>query len=83
MDPAENPPVFYSNAAQVTLSVFDVAIMFGVKRQDESMDRICEMHMSPQHAKVLTRILAEHLKVYESQFGVIPEPKKKGGEDAE
>lgn len=66
---------FYSNAVNVMTSVYDVTIQFRTQTPIttpaenqpvliEAGD-ICNVRMSPQHAKALVAILAKHIMEYE------------------
>lgn len=68
-------PIFYTNHMQVSMTYFDLAMLVCTKRMDESIEPFCELHMSPQHAKVLVAVLSEHLKAYEAKIGTIQAPK--------
>lgn len=74
MKPASGCPILYTNHMQIGMSYFGLAMLVGTKRLDETIEPLCEIHMSPQHAKILVTVLSEHLKAYEAKIGAIPKP---------
>jgi hypothetical protein len=75
----EGPPLFYTNHMDVAMTIFGLSMRVGVRRQDDTVSYLCELQMSPQHAKVLCGVLAAHIKAYEEKIGpiTIPAEKKK------
>lgn len=63
-------PIIYTNAANVELSLYDFKIILGVGNP-EGLTPAAQVHMSPQHFKVLVKIMAENLRNYEELFGTI------------
>ena len=71
---------FYANAANVTTSVYDVTLQFRTQSPIGSVEGnkppmietsgICNVRMSPQHAKSLAALLVRQIIEYEKQFGV-------------
>lgn len=74
----EEAPHFYANNTQVTISPFDVRLIFGeiVKADLEKATLIVRLQasvaMSPQHAKAMLLLLKRQLDLYESKFGSVP-----------
>lgn len=71
----------YANDTQVQISLWDVRLIFGLisnipSPQDKSVQvtTVGEVRMSPQHAKQVTMILVQQLKLYEERMGPIPLP---------
>lgn len=69
----------YSNNLQITLTYFDIKIVFGeVSAVTDDTLRVLDkaaVYMSPEHASALYRILGEQLQKYRDRFGDIrPEP---------
>ena len=67
----------YANNAQVTGTYFDFQVSFGeiLEATEQALlteDRVT-VKMSPQLAKRLLVILAEHIRKYEETFGEIPQ----------
>ena len=70
---------FYTNFVQVTTSLYDVTLHFGVqtpvsieegqKPVVESRE-VCSVRMSPQHAKSIAALLVKHVTEYESENGL-------------
>jgi hypothetical protein len=72
----------YTNDITLQTSAWDLRMVLGevgdISADEPAVIRIKslgEVHMSPQLAKRLVRILVEQLKAYEGQFGEIPNPK--------
>ena len=71
----EDVPEFYVNQVNMTFSVYDVTFSFGTmplpaNAQDGS-DEAVVIRMSPQHAKVFSRLLHKNLEKYEKDIGNI------------
>lgn len=77
MEQPAQPPIFYTNHVEVAMAIFGLSMRVGVRRQDDSVTYFCDLHMSPQHAKVLNGLLTAHIKAYEEQIGPITIPPKK------
>ncbi|NUU94795.1 hypothetical protein XO10_00465 [Marinitoga sp. 1135] len=73
----------YSNFITVSSSFYDLSISFGKIRNasEKGIEAIVreEIIMSPQHAKEFLKILSQHIKKYEEQFGEIKLPGSKEG----
>ena len=72
----ETPPVYYSNSIEIGLSVYDIMLVLGrtIRSDNEKIviNQVARVMMSPQHARVLAKLLDEKLEQYESMFGPIP-----------
>jgi hypothetical protein len=72
---AEATPSVYTNHAEITLTTWDFRIKFGeiekLTPEEVIVSERVRVAMSPQHAKVLSRVLAEHVANYEKAFGEI------------
>ena len=77
-NPPDQIPVVYANSIEVSLSVFDMVLTLGhvldASEENITIHQIMKVALSPQHALVLSRLLAENLLEYQKQFGPIPEP---------
>lgn len=73
-------PNYYVNNVKMAFSVYDIVFEFGVMPPPEDMedgpDEVAKIRMSPQHAKVFSKLLAKQLEAYESEVGEIPISKK-------
>ena len=67
-----NEKVYYSNGVQLNMQLFDIAFKFITQIPGGEQESI-NILMSPQHAKVFSNILAQHIAAYEETFGKIPE----------
>jgi hypothetical protein len=69
---------YYANSARITVNVWDFRLLLGeVEEATQELLRVSEkvkITMSPQHAKVFSRVLAENVKKYEETFGEIKVP---------
>jgi hypothetical protein len=66
----------YTNNASLNITAFDVQLVFGEMTDANAegqltVERKVKITMSPQHAKVLTVLLARNISKYEDQFGPI------------
>ena len=82
--PAEDLRVIYTNSVLVAYSLYDIVFDFG--QIEESSDTkivtkdLVKVFMSPQHAKVLARVLNERIEKYENRFGPISVQEKQAQE---
>lgn len=76
---------FYANATDVTTTAYDITLRFrtqtpmaveaDTKEQVFEVSGMCNVRMSPQHAKSLAAILAKHVVDYEMRYDVrLPVP---------
>lgn len=68
----KKPLTIYCNGLNVTLSPYDFIISINQNTMD-SAEKIADIILSPEHAKVFSTILAHNVSEYESIFGVIPD----------
>ena len=70
----EELPDFYVNQANMAFSVYDVTFTFGTMPLPERKDTTpgVRIRMSPQHAKVFSKMLAKNIDKYEEDIGNIP-----------
>lgn len=67
---------FYANLVEVNTSLFDVTLQFKLRNFSENIDEtidsqdVCNVRMSPQHAKSLMVILLKHISNYEKDFNI-------------
>lgn len=81
----EQSPAFvsvYTNDTQLQMTPWDLRLVFGVVAEAPTpvnpkvlVKTLCEVRMSPQHAKKIASILLEQLKHYEENVGEIPQPR--------
>lgn len=67
------PLVAYASHVNVGITVYDVALTFGIGSDDEVEQQV-RVHMSPQHARSLHILLGRFLDGYERQVGPIALP---------
>lgn len=72
----------YSNIVEVESCMLDVVLRFGnrdrAQAQKGEFDPLVTVFLSPQHAKLLARILTNHVEMYEQNFGPLPEIEVQG-----
>lgn len=64
----------YSNYVECAVSLYDFSLQFGLKLpglEDGQWLPVAHILMSPQHVKVLAKMLLENVEEYESRFGPI------------
>jgi cobalamin-dependent methionine synthase I len=64
--------VVYSNGAGISMQLHDLNIKFNISFPDGTVEEKANVFMSPQHAKMFSKVLAEHIVKYEEVFGYIP-----------
>lgn len=83
------PIVYYTNNIGVGSSNFDFTLVIGhrigqdnVNKAPNPEDVLCNIVMSPQHAKAFAGVLMQNIKQYEELFGpIILEPNKEKYEE--
>ena len=67
--------IIYTNSIGIEASVFDIKLELNYLTSSEKEEVIkkdlCEVVMSPQHAKAFSKVLMGTIKRYEEQFGEI------------
>ncbi|OEF99435.1 hypothetical protein BHF71_02105 [Vulcanibacillus modesticaldus] len=66
----------YSNGIDIALSPFDINFMF-FDNSPKIQKFLGQLKMSPEHAKVFSKILQDNIIKYEEMFGEIPVSKEK------
>ena len=66
----------YANQVVFSFSAYDVVLDFGLMSTDPEGERkaVVRVRMSPQHALVMSKILAKNLNEYEQRIGPISLP---------
>lgn len=65
-------PSYYTNAVGLDFSIFDLTLHINVKKAPEAeQEHICDVMMSPQHAKVFAQMLTAAVGKFEKSFGEI------------
>lgn len=70
---AEEQKYIYTNVVGIYSSIYDFTFILGLKGENQSAFRHCDVHMSPQHAKAVFKLLGTKIEEYEEKFGYIPE----------
>jgi hypothetical protein len=76
---SDDAPSYYVNATYAQLSIYDCVLLLG-RREGDPVARgpgtvrvQAKIAMSPQHMKILSRLLTDRVTFYEKNFGPIPE----------
>lgn len=64
----------YANNVSVSVSNWDMKVIFGRILEENEIEEEVEVFMSKEMAKALTLIMTVHLKAYEATFGEIKIP---------
>jgi hypothetical protein len=82
---AGSMPAKYANGTRIAASQWDVRIEFQLQQQAAGddpaaieTDVVANIIMAPQHAKALVAVLSQTVKVWESQYGPLPDLDKLG-----
>ena len=70
----EERNVYYTNSIEIETTAFDVKLKINYNTSEEGKiqsKRLCEITMSPQHAKAFSNILKNVMNDYEENFGRI------------
>lgn len=68
-------PDFYINSAFIQASLYEFMFKFGLKTdQKKDAESVAIIRMSPQHAKVLGKLLVKNVDAYEKDVGEIKLP---------
>jgi len=71
----QSSPSIYANNAEINVTTWDFRFRFGeietLSPQAITVAERVRVVMSPQHAKVFSRVLAENIAKYEQAFGEI------------
>ena len=69
-------PEIYTNSVKTSISIYEIMLQLGLESEGR-IKPICNVRMSPQHAKMLSEVLTRSVAEYEKKIGTIPLPKKK------
>ena len=77
----EEPPEYYVDSVRVAANLYSFIFELGLqgipdtpKSERPSIQRVATIRMSPHHAKVLSRLLVQHLEKYQTDIGPINIP---------
>ena len=82
MNSQKEPLEVYSNSVNFAVSIYDIILNFGLIHDSqlsdspEKRETLVRIRMSPQHAKVMSLILADNINKYEKDVGEIKIPEK-------
>ena len=61
----------YTNSLQVLVSPYEFLLQLGLETSGK-VKPICNIRMSPQHAKKLAEVLTKSIREYEEKIGKLP-----------
>jgi Protein of unknown function (DUF3467) len=64
----------YANSVNFFLSIYDITMDFGSTDKNNKHQSLVKIKMSPQHAKVMSILLSNNIRKYESDIGEINLP---------
>lgn len=71
----EEDKIYYTNSISVEANIYDIKLKLKYNKMDDDKKiqtkDLCEVVMSPQHAKALIKTLEDAIENYESNFGEI------------
>lgn len=75
----ETIPDFYCDSIAFEMTAYGISLLLGKGAmqpdgQNAGMRALARAHMSPQHAKVLAKLMVMNVKRYEEQFGHVELP---------
>ena len=71
--PQQPIPELYTNAVEIKITPYDILMKLGLQ-EDNKINPLINIRMSPLHAKVFSQILSDNIKMYEKQMGEIVIP---------
>ena len=69
-------PEIYTNSANALVTPYEILLQLGLETQGH-IKPICNIRMSPQHAKALSQMLVNTIAQYENKFAEISLGKRK------
>ncbi len=75
----DQPLEFYCDSVAFEVTAYGFSLLMGKGRmvgpnEPQEMQPFARVHMSPQHAKVVAKLMVMNVKNYEAQFGAIELP---------
>ena len=64
-------PEIYTNSVKTNINVYEIMLQLGLESEGK-IKPICNVRMSPQHAKKLAEVLSRSVAEYEKKIGKIP-----------
>lgn len=73
---SEQLPYIYASGVEISTSPWDVTLRLSIREGDTPKDvrLVATVVLSPQHAKVVAKLLAKNIDAYEQQIGKIELP---------
>ena len=71
INPVAEIPEIYTNNVRTVITVYEVLLQLGLETSGK-VKPICNIRMSPQHAKRLAEVLAKSIAEYEEKIGKLP-----------
>ena len=71
INPVAEIPEIYTNNVRTVITVYEVLLQLGLETSGK-VKPICNIRMSPQHAKKLAEVLTKSIREYEEKIGKLP-----------
>jgi len=71
INPVAEIPEIYTNNVRTVITVYEVLLQLGLETSGK-VKPICNIRMSPQHAKKLAEVLTKSIAEYEEKIGKLP-----------
>ena len=71
INPVAEIPEIYTNNVRTVITVYEVLLQLGLETSGK-VKPICNIRMSPQHAKKLAEVLTKSIREYEEKIGELP-----------
>ena len=71
INPVAEIPEIYTNNVRTVITPYEVLLQLGLETSGK-VKPICNIRMSPQHAKKLAEVLTKSIAEYEEKIGKLP-----------
>ena len=71
INPVAEIPEIYTNNVRTVITAYEVLLQLGLETSGK-VKAICNIRMSPQHAKRLAEVLTKSIREYEEKIGKLP-----------
>ena len=71
INPVAEIPEIYTNNVRTVITAYEVLLQLGLETSGK-VKPICNIRMSPQHAKRLAEVLTKSIAEYEEKIGKLP-----------
>ena len=71
INPVAEIPEIYTNNVRTVITAYEVLLQLGLETSGK-VKPICNIRMSPQHAKRLAEVLTKSIREYKEKIGKLP-----------